>query len=106
MLLGAGLSLWVGRVRPAALLWVCSLAHLLSHRVGLRRLSWRERRASQAGCGRQEINEFTRHQEVSMCPLWFRPALPQREASSRLRKRKRSETDLSVTAGTVSCSPA
>lgn len=106
MLLGAGLSLWVGRVRPAAPLWVCSLAHLLSHRVGLRRLNWRERRASQAGCGRQEINEFTRHQEVSMCPLWFRPALPQRKASSRLRKRKRSETDLSVTAGTVSCSPA
>lgn len=104
-MLGAGLSLWVGRVRPAAPLWVCSLAHLLSHRMGLRRLTWRERRASQAGWGRQEINEFTRHQEVSVCPLWFRPALPQHEAS-RLCKRKRSETDLSVTAGTVSCSPA
>lgn len=105
MLLSAGLSLWVGRVRPAAPLWVCSLAHLLSHRMGLRRLTWRERRASQAGWGRQEINEFTRHQEVSVCLLWLRPALPQHEAS-RWRKRKRSETDLSVTAGTVSCSPA
>lgn len=34
MLLSAGLSLWVGRVRPAAPLWVCSLAHLLAHGDG------------------------------------------------------------------------